>query len=122
MEKVTGIGGIFFKCSDPSALMEWYEKHLGIDKVPDSYDVLPWMQEEGPTVLAPFPSDTGYFGEESQQWMINFRVNDLEAMVRQLRDAGIQVEMDPETYPNGEFARLTDPEGNPIQLWQPKGC
>ena len=71
-------------------------------------------------MLAPFPADTNYFGSAEQQWMINFRVSDLAAMVAQLRGAGIDVEVDREEYPNGRFARLTDPEGNPIQPWEPK--
>jgi predicted enzyme related to lactoylglutathione lyase len=70
-------------------------------------------------VVAPFPADTDYFGRKEQTWMLNFRVRNLAAMVEQLRKASIAVEVDPETYPNGRFARLTDPEGNPVQLWQP---
>ena len=80
----------------------------------------PWQQEAGTTVFAPFKADTKYFGRPTQQWMINFRVRDLDAMVAQLKRAGITVEVDPQAYPNGRFARLEDPEGNPIQLWQPK--
>ncbi|MCL2912349.1 VOC family protein [Shewanella corallii] len=119
MEKVTGIGGVFFKAKDPVAMSAWYEKHLGIDPVPSDYETQPWSQQAGFTVFAAFPADTDYFGKAEQSWMINFRVNDLSAMVAQLRQAGIAVEVDPETYPNGLFARLQDPEGNPIQLWQP---
>src|SRR5262245_61226686 len=120
MEKVTGIGGFFFRAADPEALGKWYEKHLGIARVPESYDQASWEQETGPSVLAPFPADTKYFGVERQMWMINFRVRNLDAMVAQLRAAGIETEVDKEEYPNGWFARLSDPEGNPIQLWQPK--
>lgn len=119
MEKVTGIGGLFFKAKNPQALGEWYQEQFGINLVPQSYDETPWSQEAGPTVFAPFPADTDYFGEKSQMWMINFRVNNLEAMVLQLQSAGIEVAVDPENYPNGTFARLQDPEGNPIQLWEP---
>jgi predicted enzyme related to lactoylglutathione lyase len=71
-------------------------------------------------VFAPFPQDTDYFGAEAQNWMINFRVPNLNAMVEQLRAAAVEVEVDPEHYPNGRFARLRDPEGNPIQLWESK--
>ncbi len=67
----------------------------------------------------PFEQDTGYFGEAGKNWMINFRVGDLDGMVIQLRAAGIVVTVDPETYPHGRFARLHDPEGNPVELWQP---
>ena len=87
--------------------------------MPSSYGEQPWVQEAGPTVFAPFDKDTSYFGEPSQAWMINFRVRSLDKMVTQLRASGIAVEVDPEQYPNGRFARLTDPEGNPIQLWEP---
>lgn len=118
MEKVTGIGGFFFRAKDPRALAQWYREHLGIDRVPTSYQQQPWVQEAGPTAFAPFPQDTSMFGRAEQQWMINFRVNDLNAMVEQLRAAGIEVEVDPEIYPNGLFAQLKDPEGNPIQLWE----
>lgn len=120
MEKVTGIGGFFFRSHDTEALALWYEQHLGISVVPKSYDVEPWTQEAGPTVWAPFSQDTTMFGRPEQQWMVNFRVRDLGAMVEQLRAAGIEVTVDPETYPNGVFAELRDPEGNPIQLWEPR--
>ncbi len=120
MEKVSGIGGMFFRAKDPAALASWYEKHLGVNQVPTSYDVEPWQQEQGHTVFAPFDQSTEYFGRQKQQWMINFRVNDLSAMIAQLESAGIKVTVDPEDYPNGKFARIHDPEGNPIELWQPK--
>jgi len=118
MEKVTGIGGFFFRARDPKMLGEWYRDHLGVDLVPDSYDKLPWQQEAGPTAFAPFPEDTEYFGDAQKKWMINFRVVNLDAIVAQLRAAGASVEIDPEKYPNGRFARLHDPEGNPIELWE----
>jgi predicted enzyme related to lactoylglutathione lyase len=118
MEKVLGIGGFFFRASDPKALAEWYETHLGVNRTPESYGQEPWRQTAGPTVFAPFPKTTRYFGADDQPWMINFRVRDLDAMVSQLRRAGIDVQVDPESYPNGRFARLKDPEGNPVQLWE----
>ena len=129
MEKVTGIGGFFFRGREPKALAEWYRDHLGVDVVPENYDDPPWQQQAGTTAFAPFPEDTKYFGDPArhpvkhpvQQWMINFRVANLDAIVAQLRSAGISVEIDPEHYPNGRFARLHDPEGNPIELWQPAG-
>ena len=120
MEKVTGIGGFFFRSTDPKALQEWYERHLGVTRTPDTYEQEPWSQEAGATVFAPFKADTKYFGRPEQRWMINFRVRNLDAMVAQLRRAGIEVTVDPDSYPNGRFARLTDPEGNPIQLWEAK--
>src|SRR6059058_6164714 len=114
MEHVTGIGGVFFRSNDPVGLGQWYKDHLGIDLVPGDYGQKPWSQEAGPTVFAPFPQDTEYFGGADKQWMINLRVRDLDAMVGQLRAAKIDVTVDPAAYPNGRFARLYDPEGNPI--------
>jgi predicted enzyme related to lactoylglutathione lyase len=118
MQKVLGIGGFFFRSADPKTLAQWYQDHLGVAIVPKDYETIPWQQQAGTSVFAPFSADTDYFGRAEQQWMINFRVADLAAMVAQLTAAGIEVEIDPETYPNGTFAQLTDPEGNPIQLWQ----
>lgn len=119
MEKVSGIGGVFFRADNPALLAEWYQQHLGINPVLPDYEQQPWQQQAGATVFAPFARDTEYFGRASQQWMINFRVSDLDAMVAQLRAAGIEVVEDNEEYPNGRFARLADLEGNPIELWQP---
>jgi len=120
MEKVTGIGGIFFRAADPGKLSKWYMENLGINPVPTSYDQLPWSQEEGPTVFAPFEQNSDYFGRKSQSWMINFRVRDLAKMVEQLRNADIEVSVNEEDANIGKFARLHDPEGNPIELWEPK--
>ncbi|MEX3008051.1 VOC family protein [Hoeflea sp. TYP-13] len=119
MEKVLGIGGMFFRAENPKALARWYAEHLGVREVPQSYDEECWHQAAGFTVFAPFEKNTDYFGQADQQWMINFRVRNLDAMVEQLRSAGIEVEVNAETYPNGRFARLHDPEGNPIELWEP---
>lgn len=118
MQKVLGIGGLFFRSETPALLAKWYEEHLGISPVPPSYEHEPWQQETGMTVFAPFEKSTTYFGKPEQTWMINFRVADLDAMVSQLRAAGIAIE-EPQQYPNGYFARLYDPEGNPIELWEP---
>lgn len=119
MERVTGIGGFFFRARDPEGLGRWYAAHLGVSLPPPTYDDAVWQQEAGPTVWAAFAADSEDFGRSEQAWMINFRVRDLDAMVTQLRGAGLAVEVDPEEYPNGRFARTTDPEDNPIQLWQP---
>lgn len=119
MEVVQGIGGVFFRARDPGALAAWYQAHLGVAPAPDSYDKTPWVQQSGPTVFAPFDKESDYFGRKGQSWMINFRVANLDAMVAQLRGAGIAVEIDETEYPNGRFARLHDPEGNPIELWEP---
>jgi glyoxylase I family protein len=119
VEKVSGIGGFFFRAHDPKAMARWYQEHLGVLVIPTSYDQKPWQQEAGPTAFAPFPETTKYFGDPAKQWMINFRVRNLEKMAAQLQAAGIKVTVDAEKYPNGKFASLNDPEGNPIQLWQP---
>ena len=119
MEKVVGIGGLFFRAHDPAALGRWYLDHLGIELTPTQTDSPVWKQEAGPTVFSPFPETTRYFGDLQKAWMVNFRVRDLDKMAAQLRTAGIEVKVDPQTYPNGRFARLHDPEGNPIELWQP---
>jgi predicted enzyme related to lactoylglutathione lyase len=112
VEKVTGIGGLFFRAKDPAALAKWYDEHLGVNGQS-------WQQQAGPTAFAPFPQDTKYFGDAGKVWMLNFRVRNLDAMAAQLRAAGVTVEINPETYPYGRFARLYDPEGNPVELWQP---
>lgn len=121
MERVSGIGGFFFRARDPQALARWYDRHLGVLLTPADDNRPCWTQEEGPTVFQPFPADTDYFQNPSSTWMLNFRVRNLEAMVAQLRAGGVAVEIDPQEYPNGRFARLADPEGNPIALWQPEG-
>jgi predicted enzyme related to lactoylglutathione lyase len=110
---VTGIGGLFFRSDDPDALSAWYQKHLGIG----GYN---WRQSAGPTVVAPFPKSTDYFPAD-KPWMLNLRVSEFEALLRDLEAAGIAVTRDPEwdTPETGRFARIHDPEGNPIELWEP---
>src|SRR5579864_8341694 len=119
MEKVTGIGGFFFRAKDPKALALWYQQHLGILTIPTSDGETSWQQESGATAFTPFPETSKYFGDASKVWMLNFRVRDLDKMAAQLQAAGIAVKIDPESYPYGRFGRLHDPEGNPIELWQP---
>ena len=111
-----GIGGVFFRADDPAALQEWYGKHLGV-ALDDSFQ---WMQQAGPTVFMPFARDTDYF-PASKPWMINFRVVELDKLLAALRDAGIEVTTKPEwdTPETGRFARIHDPEGNPVELWEP---
>jgi predicted enzyme related to lactoylglutathione lyase len=119
MEKVAGIGGLFFRAHDPKALANWYRENLGIGLTPTTGGESVWEQEAGKTVFSPFPETSKYFGDPNKVWMVNFRVHDIDKMVAQLRAAGIEVK-DPESYANiGRFARLHDPEGNPIELWQP---
>ena len=120
MERVLGIGGFFFRARDPKKLAEWYNDRFGILPVPTSAEGTPWTQQAGPTAFAPFPADTDYFGKPEQAWMINFRVSDVNALIAQLREAGDKVDGDPQEYPPlGWFARVYDPEGNPVELWQP---
>src|SRR5579863_8124697 len=120
MEKVTGIGGFFFRAKDPKALASWYQQHLGISLLPSSEGDPVWQQEAGPTAFAPFPETTKYFGDAQKVWMLNFRVRDLDKMTAQLRAAGIEIKIYPADA-TGRFARVHDPEGNPIELWQPAG-
>lgn len=121
MEKVLGLGGVFFRAREPKVLARWYQDHLGITMTPSNYVDPPWFQSAGATVFEPFREDTEYFGRREQAWMVNFRVRNLDAMVDQLRAAGITVEYDKDTFENGRFARTHDPEGNPIELWEPAG-
>jgi predicted enzyme related to lactoylglutathione lyase len=115
MERVLGIGGYFVRAADPAALQAWYRDSLGLDM--DEYGQ--WDQQAGPTVLAAFDADTGYFGRAGQQTMLNFRVRDLDAMLAQLRAAGADVDEKTEDMDGvGRFGWVTDPEGNRIELWQ----
>ena len=111
-----GIGGYFIRAADPEALRAWYRECLGLDT--DEHGL--WRQEVGPTVFATFESQTAYFGSQSQQSMINFRVRDLEAMLAQLRDKGADVADETQDLAGvGVFGWVTDPEGTRIELWQP---
>ena len=115
MEKVLGIGGLFFRSRGREELRQWYAEHLRVTHLPDI-----WQQQAGPTVFEPFAHDSDYFGSLEHKWMINFRVADLDAMIRQLEAAEISVETRKEWDSEvGRFARIHDPEGNPIELWQP---
>ena len=109
---VTGIGGFFFRSRDETALAAWYEQHLGITQM--------WQRQAGMTVFAPFKQQSDYFAAD-HQWMLNLRVDDLDGMIAKCRAAGIAVETRPDwdTPETGRFAPIHDPEGNPIELWQP---
>lgn len=115
MERVTGIGGIFIRSPDPEALAQWYETHLGI-----ATGMKVWEQPAGPTVFSPFRQNSDYFPAR-QHVMLNLRVRDMAAMIAQLQAAGIEVQTNPEwDEPEiGLFARIHDPDGNAIELWQP---
>jgi len=117
MEKVTGIGGFFFRANDPEALSLWYRDNLGIDLAPQKTGGAPWAQETGFTVFDPFAMESDMI-PEGKAWMMNFRVSNLQAMIDQLRANGNDVP-DLTDYPHGKFVDFADPEGNGIQLWQP---
>jgi predicted enzyme related to lactoylglutathione lyase len=110
-----GIGGYFFRADDPEALAAWYETNLGI---PGMSSGDPWQQQAGPTVFAPFPADTDYFGRAEQHTMLNFRVTDLDAMLAQLRTAGASVDDEISEASFGRFGHAVDPEGNRFELWE----
>jgi predicted enzyme related to lactoylglutathione lyase len=120
VERVTGIGGVFFKARDPAALLAWYREHLGVEAAPDFTGmVFRWGRPEGTTTWAIFPADSAYFGRAEQAWMVNLRVDDLDRMLAQLRDGGVEVDPRVEDSEFGRFGWATDPEGNRIELWQP---
>jgi predicted enzyme related to lactoylglutathione lyase len=113
---VVGIGGVFFRAKDPKALQDWYRKHLGV--VVDYAS--PWVQEPGPTLFMAFAHDTDHI-PAGKEWMINFRVAEIDKLLAALRGAGIAVITKPEwdSPETGRFARIHDPEGNAVELWEP---
>lgn len=122
---VLGIGGLFFRARDPDLLNAWYREHLGIGagcaaEGTGDIDEWTWKTQAGPVVFAPFKADTDYFAAD-KQYMLNLRVADLDGMLPALMAAGIAVETRPEwNDPSiGKFARIHDPEGNAIELWEP---
>lgn len=118
MERVLGIGGLFFRAKDPKGLSAWYNQHLGINIAPTDMEMEPWISDAGVTVFAPFAEDTDYF-ERDKTFMLNFRVSDMEKMLEQLRAAGIEVSHEQTMDGLGRFVRIHDPEGTPIELWEP---
>lgn len=118
MERVTGIGGIFFKAKDPKALGAWYSEHLGVPVEAWGAASFRWS-EGGTTVWSPFPADTEYFGPGPAGFMVNYRVSDLDAMRAQLIAAGAEVDEKTEDSEFGRFGWASDPEGNRFELWQP---
>lgn len=125
MARVTGIGGVFFLArGDAEALSSWYEKHLGMRLEDFGGAILKWeddtAEDDGLTVWAVADRDSEWFSPSDSRFMINYRVDDLEAMIRQLTAAGIDILQGPEYHENGVFAWIMDPEGNKIELWEPK--
>ena len=123
LKRVTGIGGIFFKCKDPKKLREWYQTHLGLNT--NQYGaVFEWYQgadstKKGFSQWSPFKETTKYFEPSTKEFMINYRVENLEALVEELKKEGVTVTDTIETYDYGKFVHIMDIEGNKIELWEP---
>src|SRR5260370_25530541 len=94
MEKVTGIGGLFFRAHDPKALVHWYQQRLGVSGTPSSDEESVWEQEAGPAVFCPFPGTSDHFGDAHKVWMVNFRVRDLDRLAYRLRTSGIAIQIE----------------------------
>lgn len=125
MKKVTGIGGIFFKCKDPKGMKDWYQQNLGLN-TNDYGATFEWYADQNSTKKATtqwstFDENTKYFAPSEKEFMINYRVDNLEALVAELKKAGVNVVDSIETYDYGKFVHIMDPEGNKIELWEPLG-
>jgi predicted enzyme related to lactoylglutathione lyase len=124
MKRVTGIGGVFFRSKDPTATNAWYKERLGVPVGDDGQTMFRWRDDEQPerrgmTVWAAFEPDTDYFGKPSQQWMINYRVENLDALLEELQREGVEIVSHREEAEYGKFAWIVDPDGNRIELWEP---
>ena len=124
MPRATGLGGLFFKSENPKELQAWYSRNLGLKFEDYGASLMRWRdleapEKEGTTVWSPFPSDTKYFEPSQKQFMMNFRVDDLDGLLANLRAAGVKVEDKIEEFDYGRFAWVMDPEGNRIELWEP---
>lgn len=123
MKRVNSIGGIFFKTKDPEKIKDWYNKHLGINT--DQYgSTFEWRQSDTPekkgfSQWSPFEKDTKYFKPSEKEFMINYRVEDLEWLIGELRKEGVEIVGEMESFEYGKFAHIMDPEGNKIELWEP---
>jgi predicted enzyme related to lactoylglutathione lyase len=122
-KRVTGLGGVFFKSADPAALKDWYAKHLHIESG-EHGALFKWRLDEDPdkagyTAWSVFPEDTTYFQPASRDFMFNYRVENLEELLRVLKEEGVRVVGKMETYPYGKFGWILDPDGNKIELWEP---
>jgi predicted enzyme related to lactoylglutathione lyase len=125
MKKVTGIGGIFFKCKDPNKIKDWYKTHLGLD-TNDYGATFEWREvgdseKTAVTQWSPFAENTKYFDPSTREFMINYRVENIEALVIELKKEGVTVLDEIETYDYGKFVHILDLEGNKIELWEPMG-
>jgi predicted enzyme related to lactoylglutathione lyase len=126
MKRVTGLGGVFFKTTDPKKTKEWYGKHLGLPI--DEYGVsFKWLEvdnkdakEPAVTAWSPFAADTKYFQPSEKPFMFNYRVENLVELLKMLKEEGVQIVGEIEEYPYGKFGWIMDPDGNKIELWEPK--
>lgn len=124
MKRVTSLGGIFFKCQNPELIREWYRRHLGINT--DQYGTsFEWRKSDSPeekgfTVWSPFKAETTYFDPSPKEFMINFRVENLDGLVKILKSEGVNVLDEIEVFDYGSFVHIMDPEGNKIELWEAK--
>jgi lactoylglutathione lyase len=123
MKKVTGLGGVFFKCADPEGMNNWYDKNLGltINKYGTTFE---WRQADDPsilgsTVLCTFPDDTNYFNPSAKPFMINYRVENLAALVQELKKENVKIVDEITDSEYGKFVHILDPEGHIIELWEP---
>ena len=121
--KVTGVGGIFFKCQDPNKMKDWYRDHLGLKT--DQYGAMfEFRKAENPEAKgylqwSPFAADTEYFAPSQKEFMVNYRVNNLEGLLVELKASGVTILDEVATYDYGKFVHILDPEGNKIELWEP---
>lgn len=126
MKRVTGIGGVFFRSDDPKKLKDWYGKHLGFD-VTEWGVAFQWLEVDKPaaknpasTAWSPFKKDTEYFNPSQKQFMFNYRVENLVELLKLLKEEGVEVVDEIQEFPYGKFGWIMDPEGNKIELWEPK--
>ena len=121
MKRVTGLGGVFFKADDPKKMKAWYKEHLGVGDMFEWIDpAKPDAKELAATAWSPFKSDTTYFQPSEKQFMFNYRVENLEELLKVLKEEGVQIVGEITDYPYGKFGWIVDPEGNKIELWEPK--
>ncbi|MCU0419786.1 MAG: VOC family protein [Cyclobacteriaceae bacterium] len=126
MKRATGLGGVFFKTKDPQAIKQWYETHLGM-KMDEWGFAFKWIDPNHPqasslasTAWSPFPDNTSYFAPSDKSFMINYRVANLEALLAALKAEGVEVVGEMQVYSYGKFGWILDPDGNKIELWEPK--
>jgi len=126
MKRVTGLGGVFFKTKDPKQIKEWYQTHLGM-KMDDYGFSFRWHEVDKPeakepatTAWSPFKEDTKYFSPSEKPFMFNYRVENLVELLKVLKEEGVEIVGEMQDYPYGKFGWIMDPDGNKIELWEPK--